>query len=187
MMLQSLCNFIKRTSIISAIGSSLMIITISQAGGPAPGTKAPVVNQQKDTFKPSDNRGKPVEAEPKTNDPIRRQPPIQQSETIESSSNMIKSDQVLITLRLINQTGAIIQYQVIGGPYLILGETSVVELSKLSTPITLTYQRPDGGLILVRPQSMSSKVLEVIFHPTEDLDLDTRSLNISAKGQISLN
>ncbi|MCL2923483.1 MAG: hypothetical protein MGF17_02340 [Trichodesmium sp. MAG_R04] len=61
---------------------------------------------------------------------------------------MIRSGQGLITLRLINQTGAIIQYQVIGGPYLILGETSVVELSGLSIPITLTYQLPDGGLIL---------------------------------------
>ena len=187
MMIQFLSNFIKRTSIISAIGSSLMIITISQAGGPAPGTKTPVVNQQKDTSKPSDNRGKTVEAELKTNDPKRRQSPTQHSETIESPPNMIMSGQDLITLRLINQTGAIIQYQVIGGPYLTLGETSVVELSELSIPITLTYQRPDGGLILVHPQSISSKVLEVIFYPTEDFDLDTKSLNISAKGQVSLN
>ena len=63
----------------------------------------------------------------------------------------------------------------------------MVELSKLSIPLTLTYQRPDGGLILVRYQSISPTVLEVIFHPTEDFDLDTNSLNISGKGQISLN
>ena len=60
-------------------------------------------------------------------------------------------------------------------------------LSEVPIPLTLTYQRPDGGLILVRPRNISSTVLEVIFHPTEDFDLDTNSLNISGKGQISLN
>ena len=187
MMIQSLSNFIKRTSIISTIGSSLMIITISQAGGPPTGTKTPVVNQQKGTSKTFDNREKPVEAETKTHNPKRPQPPTQHSETIESPPNMIRSGQGLITLRLINQTGAIIQYQVIGGPSLTLGETSVVELSGLSIPITLTYQRPDGGLILVRPQSIHSKVLEVIFDSTADFNLDTKSLNISAQGKLYLN
>ena len=187
MMIQSLSNFIKRTSIISTIGSSLMIITISQAGGLPTSTKTPVVNQQKGTSKTFDNREKPVEAETKTHNPKRPQPPTQHSETIESPPNMIRSGQGLITLRLINQTGAIIQYQVIGGPSLTLGETSVVELSGLSIPITLTYQRPDGGLILVRPQSIHSKVLEVIFDSTADFNLDTKSLNISAQGKLYLN
>ena len=187
MMIQSLSNFIKRTSIISTIGSSLMIITISQAGGLPTSTKTPVVNQQKGTSKTFDNREKPVEAETKTHNPKRPQPPTQHSETIESPPNMIRSGQGLITLRLINQTGAIIQYQVIGGPSLTLGKTSVVELSGLSIPITLTYQRPDGGLILVRPQSIHSKVLEVIFDSTADFNLDTKSLNISAQGKLYLN
>ena len=187
MMIQSLSNFIKRTSIISTIGSSLMIITISQAEGPPIGTKTPFVNQQKGTSKTFDNREKPVEAETKTHNQKSPQPPTQYSETLESPPNMIISGQGLITLRLINQTGAIIQYQVIGGPSLTLGETSVVELSGLSIPITLTYQRPDGGLILVRPQSIHSKVLDVIFDSTADFNLDTKSLNISAQGKLYLN
>ncbi|ABG52328.1 hypothetical protein Tery_3209 [Trichodesmium erythraeum IMS101] len=187
MMIQFLSNFIKRISIISVIGSNLMIITISQAGGPPPDTKPPIVNQQEDTSNSSNHRGKPVKVEPKTTKPTHRQSPTQQSETTDSPPDRIRSDLGLITLRLINQTGAIIEYQVIGGQYMTLGGTSVVELSKLSIPLTLTYQRPDGGLILVRYQSISPTVLEVIFHPTEDFDLDTNSLNISGKGQISLN
>lgn len=75
-MIQSLCNFIKRTSIISAIGSSLMIITISQAGGATTGTKTSIVNQQKGTSQPSDNREKPVEAETNTNNLTHPQLPI---------------------------------------------------------------------------------------------------------------
>ena len=186
-MIQFLSNFIKRAPIISALGSSLMIITICEAGGPPPGTKPPVVNQQEDTSKPSNNRGKPVEAEPKTPGTTRRQPPTQESETTEPPPDRILSGQSVITLKLINKTGAIIEYQVIGGRYLTLGKTSVATLSEVPIPLTLTYQRPDGGLILVRPRNISSTVLEVIFHPTEDFDLDTNSLNISGKGQISLN
>ena len=181
-MIQFLSNFVKRTSIISAISSSLMIITISHAGGPPPGTKLPATNQQEDTSEPSGNRGKPVE-ESDTTEPTRRQPPPR----FPRPTDRMRSVQGLITLRLINRTGAIIEYQVIGGRHLILGETSVVELPELPIPLTLTYQRPDGGLLLVSPRRVSSRVLEVIFHPTEDFDLDSKSLNIGGKGRIFLN
>ncbi|MEM1169559.1 MAG: hypothetical protein AAGJ08_10895 [Cyanobacteria bacterium P01_H01_bin.35] len=193
MMIQFLSNFVKTTSIISAISSSLMIITISQAGGPPPGTNPPATNEQEDTSEPSGNRGKPVEVEPETTEPTRRQPPTQQSETTQpppefpEPASRVTPVEGFITLRLINQTGAVIGYQVIGGRHRILGESSVVELSELPIPVTLTYQRPDGGLLLVSPRRISSGVLEVIFNPTEDFDLDSKSLNISAKGRIFLN
>ncbi|WP_143437750.1 hypothetical protein [Hydrocoleum sp. CS-953] len=193
MMIQFLSNFVKTTSIISAIGSSLMIITISHAGGPPPGTKPPATNQQEDTSEPSGNRGKPVEVEPENTEPTRRQPPTQQPETTQpppqfpEPAGRVTPVEGIITLRLINQTGAVIGYQVIGGRHRILGESSVVELSELPIPLTLTYQRPDGGLLLVRPQRISSRVLEVIFNPTEDFDLDTKSLNITGKGGVFLN
>lgn len=192
-MIQFLSNFVKTTSIISAISSSLMIITISQAGGPPPGTNPPATNEQEDTSEPSGNRGKPVEVEPETTEPTRRQPPTQQSETTQpppefpEPASRVTPVEGFITLRLINQTGAVIGYQVIGGRHRILGESSVVELSELPIPVTLTYQRPDGGLLLVSPRRISSGVLEVIFNPTEDFDLDSKSLNISAKGRIFLN
>ncbi len=192
-MIQFLSNFVKRTFIISGIGSSLMIITISQAGGPPPGTKPPASNQQEDTSEPSGNRGKPVEVEPETTEPTRRQPPTQQSETTQpppqfpEPAGRVTPVEGFITLRLINQTGAVIGYQVIGGRHRTLGETSVVELSELPIPLTLTYQRPDGGLLLVRPRSISPRLLEVIFNPTEDFNLDTKSLNITGKGGVFLN
>ena len=216
MMIQYLSNFLKRTPIISALGISLMIITISQAGGPPLGTtkpptevesetieptrrQPPAANQQEDTSEPSGKRGKPVEVEPETTEPTRRQspnmdrPPSQQSETIEpppkfpEPAGRVTPVEGLITLRLINQTDAVINYQVIGGRHRTLGERSVVELSELPIPLTLTYQRPDGGLLIVRSQGISPRVLEVIFNATEDFDLDTKSLNITGRGGVFLN
>lgn len=198
-MTQFFSKFVKKTSIISAIGSSLMIVTISQAGGPPTGTKPPAAERQEDTSEPSSDRGKPVEVEPETTEPTRRQspnidrPPTQQSETTQplpqfpEPAGRVTPIEGLITLRLINQTGAVIEYQVIGGRHRILGETSVVELSELPIPLTLTYQRSDGGLLIVRPRSISPTLLEIIFNPTEDFDLDTKSLNITGKGGVFLN
>ncbi len=186
-MIQFFSNLVKRTSIISAIGSSLMIITISQAGGPPPGTNPPTTNQQEPTFEPSGDRGKPVEVEPEGTEPTRRQPLTQPPPEFPKPAGRVMPVEGFITLRLINQTGAVIGYQVIGGRHRTLGETSVVELSELPIPLTLTYQRPDGGLLLVNPRSISPRLLEVIFHPTENFDLDTKSLNITGKGGVVLN
>ena len=179
-MIQFLSNskFIQKVPIITAFSSSLMIviIAVSQAGGPPPGTTKP-----------------PTEVESETTEPTRRQPPTQESETTEpppqfpEPAGRVTPGEGIITLRLINQTDAVINYQVIGGRHRTLGERSVAELSELPIPLTLTYQRPDGGLLLVSPRGISSRVLEVRFNATEDFSLDTKSLNISGKGGVFLN
>ena len=213
-MIQFLSNskFIQKVPIITAFSSSLMIviIAVSQAGGPPPGTtkpptevesetteptrrQPPSANQQEDNSEPSGNRGKPAEVESETTEPTRRQPPTQESETTEpppkfpEPAGRVTPGEGIITLRLINQTDAVINYQVIGGRHRTLGERSVAELSELPIPLTLTYQRPDGGLLLVSPRGISSRVLEVRFNATEDFSLDTKSLNISGKGGVFLN
>ncbi|MGK7921973.1 MAG: hypothetical protein AB4080_18415 [Trichodesmium sp.] len=174
----------------------------------------PETNQQEDNSEPSGDMEKPTEVESQRNEPTRRQrpganqqtevesqrneptrrqPPTQESETTEpppkfpEPAGRVTPGEGIITLRLINQTDAVINYQVIGGRYRTLGERSVVELSELPIPLTLTYQRPDGGLLLVSPQGISSRVLEVRFNATEDFSLDSKSLNISGKGGVFLN
>ncbi len=166
-MIQSLPKFVRKTSIISSVCSSLIIglITISQAGGPPPGTTKP-----------------PTQA-----------PSTQQSETTPSlprfpePASRVRPSNGRSTLRLINHTNAVVEYQVIGGPHRTLGETAVVELYELPIPLTITYQRSDGGLLLVNPRNISPRVLEVRFNTTEDFDLDTKSLNINSRGRILLN
>lgn len=226
MIQQYLPKFVKNTSVISAICSSLMtgLITMSQAGGPPPGTtkpptqpsteestevesetteptrrQRPGANQQEDNSEPPTGGGKPAEVESETTEPTRRQPPTTesaptpQSETTEpppkfpEPAGRVAPVENLTTLRLINQTDAVISYQVIGGRHRTLGERSVVELSELPVPLTLTYQRSDGGLLLVRPRGISPGVLEVRFNATEDFDLDTKSLNINGRGGVFLN
>ena len=159
----------------------------------------PGVNQQEDSSEPPADSGKPVEVEPEPTKPTPSQPPTTEtpatpkSETTQpppkfpEPAGRVTPVENLTTLRLINQTDAVITYQVIGGQYRTLGERSVVELSKLPIPLTLTYQRSDGGLLLVRPQSVSPGVLEIRFNATEDFDLDTKSLNITGRGGVFLN
>ena len=157
----------------------------------------PGTNQQEDSSEPPPNVGKPVEET--ITEPTRRQPPnttnpaTRQLQTTEpppkfpEPAGRVTPVESLTTLRLINQTDAVIRYQVIGGRYRTLGERSVVELSELPIPLTLTYQRSDGGLLLVRPRGVSPGLLEVRFNATEDFDLDTKSLNISGRGGVFLN
>lgn len=159
----------------------------------------PASNQQEGTSEPSGSQGKPVEAEPEKTGPIRRQPPnvgnpVNQQQDINQTppqfpepAGRVTPVEGLITLRLINQTDAVIKYQVIGGRHRTLGERSVAELYELPIPLTLTYQRPDGGLLLVSPQGISPGVLEVRFNSTENFDLDTKSLNITGTGGVFLN
>ncbi|NET14257.1 MAG: hypothetical protein F6K08_16180 [Okeania sp. SIO1H6] len=192
------------------------LITVALAGGPPPGTTKPPTQpstgkpteveenteprrRQPPASQPSGGQEKPVEAEPERSEPRRRQPPNvgnpggQQQEINQippqfpEPAGRVTPVEGLITLRLINHTDAVIRYQVIGGRHRTLGERSVVEIYELPVPLTLTYQRPDGGLLLVSPRGISPRVLEVRFNSTENFDLDTKSLNITGTGGVFLN
>ncbi len=160
----------------------------------------PAANQQEDSSDSTVNRGKPVEVESETTEESTndRQSTTEPAATPKSEpgqpppkfpepAGRVSPVENLTTLRLINQTDAVITYQLIGGRYRTLGERSVVELSELSVPLTLTYQRSDGGLLLVNPRGISPGVLEVRFNATEDFDLDSKSLNINGRGGVFLN
>jgi hypothetical protein len=83
----------------------------------------------------------------------------------------------------------VINYQVVGVTQpRTLGEQSEILLTSLKTPITLTYQRPDGGLLLVRPQATAMPgMLQVSFGATTDLGADTKSMEVQADGKVILN
>ncbi|MGC9527734.1 MAG: hypothetical protein ACP5D7_19545 [Limnospira sp.] len=93
-----------------------------------------------------------------------------------------------VTLRLVNSTNTVVEYQVVGGTrQRILGQQSETVLERLPIPLNLTYQRGDAGLLLVRPRAVEDGVLEVRFNVTDDLDFDTKSLNINEQGTVFLN
>ena len=94
-----------------------------------------------------------------------------------------------VAIKLVNTTNAIINYQVVGVTQpRTLGEQSEILLNNLKAPLTLTYQRPDGGLLLVRPQATAMQgMLQVSFGATTDLGVDTKSMEVQEDGKVILN
>lgn len=93
----------------------------------------------------------------------------------------------VVTLKLINNANVPIKYQLIGGTREEwLAQNATIQIQG-SPPVTLTYRRQDGGLLLVRPKQTSPGVLEVQFQVTNDLDIDTKALNITETGSVFLN
>lgn len=94
-----------------------------------------------------------------------------------------------VNVKLINDSGAIITYQVIGdtAPRSLQGKSDVT-LQALNAPVTVTFQRDDGGLLTVTPQPSSEPgVLEVRFKETTDVVQDRNALRIEGNGSVFLN
>ncbi|QSJ17187.1 hypothetical protein JYQ62_37055 [Nostoc sp. UHCC 0702] len=94
-----------------------------------------------------------------------------------------------VNIRLRNDTGANVTYEVIGdtAPRSLQGKSDVT-LQNLSAPVTVTFQREDGGLLLVTPQASSEPgVLEVTFQEATDIRTDRRAIRIEPNGSVYLN
>lgn len=94
-----------------------------------------------------------------------------------------------VNVRLVNDTAAPITYQAIGdtAPRILPGKSQVL-LQRLVTPTTVTFQRQDNGLLMVRTQpSSQAGVLEVRLNETTDLQMDTKAMSIQQNGQVFLN
>jgi hypothetical protein len=91
-------------------------------------------------------------------------------------------------LRLVNQTYTDITYQVVGDtePRTLSGRNDVT-LRTLRAPVTITFQRPDRGLLLVSPQASEAGSLEVTLTETTDLDVDKSAMTIQETGDVFLN
>jgi len=95
-----------------------------------------------------------------------------------------------VNVRFINDTGARITYQVIGDtePRSLEGKANVM-LQDISAPVTVTFQREDGGLLSVTPQASTEQpgMLEVTFDETTDVSQDTKAMRIQQNGSVYLN
>lgn len=94
-----------------------------------------------------------------------------------------------VNVKLVNQTGAPINYEVIGetNQRSLLGQSSVL-LQELNTPRTLTFRRQDGGLLMVSPRmSKTPGMLVVTFTATTDLGMDKTAMTIQNNGNVFLN
>ncbi|MEG4083014.1 hypothetical protein [Microcoleus sp. POL10_C6] len=184
----------KKISLLVATCGGLLVslATLSQAGGPPPQQGKPV-SQPAET--PSET---PAATEEPVSEPTPAASPspsgMPSTPTDAPPRFPLPSARVTpaeggIVIKLVNTTNAVINYQIVGVTQpRTLGEQSEILLQTLPVPITLTYQRPDGGLVLVRPQATAMPgMLQVSFGATTEVAADTKSLEIQEDGRVFLN
>ncbi|MEG3847816.1 hypothetical protein QT971_15065 [Microcoleus sp. herbarium19] len=187
----------KKISFLAATCGGLLVslATLGQAGGPPPQQGKPV---SQPTPAATPGTGKPVsEPSPAATPSPAASPrpngmPAAPQDTparFPMPSGRVMPADGMVAIKLVNTTNAIINYQVIGvTPPRTLGEQSEILLKNIKVPITLTYQRADGGLLLVNPQATATPgMLQVSFGATTDLGADTKSMEVQEDGKVILN
>ncbi|MEA5622737.1 hypothetical protein [Nostoc sp. UHCC 0251] len=94
-----------------------------------------------------------------------------------------------VNIRLVNDTATNVTYQVIGdtAPRSLSGKSDVT-LQSLSAPVTVTFQREDGGQLTVTPQiSSEAGSLEVRFNEATDVAQGRSTMRIEQNGSLFLN
>ena len=176
----------KKTSLLAATCGGLLVsfATLSQAGGPPPQQGKPV-SQPAETEEPA-SQPTPAASPGFSGMPST---PTDATPRFPMPSARVTPAEGMIVIKLVNTTNAVINYQIVGvTQQRTLGEQSEIVLKSIQVPITLTYQRPDGGLLQVRPQATAMPgMLQVSFGATTDLATDTKSLEIQEDGKVILN
>lgn len=175
----------KRVSLTGAICGVLIGLPAMSQVNPNPsifreppynrGSSAPMLNPN------PQNSGSPV-VTPDIQPPLpeQQQPP---------SAVVVPLKDGTVTVTLVNETGASINYQVIGdtNQRSLQGKSNAL-LQALKTPVTLTFRRQDGGLLKVTPQaSPEPGTLEVRFTEATDLGTDRSTMRIQSTGAVFLN
>ena len=94
-----------------------------------------------------------------------------------------------VNVSLVNDTAANVTYQVIGdtAPRSLQGK-SYVTLQGLQAPVTVTFEREDGGQLTVTPQpSSESGSLEVRFNEATNAAQGRSAMRIERNGSVFLN
>ncbi|OCR00780.1 hypothetical protein BCD67_23900 [Oscillatoriales cyanobacterium USR001] len=152
---------------VAALSGSLLVSlsTISLAGGPPP-------------------QGKPV-AQPNST-PAAPQTTIPPKFPLPSAR--VAPSEGALTIKLVNNTNVVINYQIVGQMQeRSLEKGAEIQLTNLKTPLNITYQRQDGGLLMASPKATNPQLLEVSFSATDNFSADTKSMNIQADGIVFLN
>lgn len=93
-----------------------------------------------------------------------------------------------VNIKLINTTKAAVTYQVVGDTdqRTLTGDADVT-LQGITTPVTVTLVREDGGLLKVSPQAASTGLLEVTLDETTSLDESDSTMRVQQDGIVLLN
>ena len=94
-----------------------------------------------------------------------------------------------VNIKLVNNTAANITFQVIGdtAPRSLQGKSDVT-LQRLKAPVTVTFERQDGGQLIVTPQAASEPGnLEVTFKEATNATQGRSTMRIERNGLVFLN
>ncbi|MEH1769207.1 MAG: hypothetical protein V7L27_31215 [Nostoc sp.] len=95
----------------------------------------------------------------------------------------------MVNVRLVNETAANVTFQVIGdtAPRSLQGKSDVT-LQNLKAPVTVTFEREDGGQLIVTPQGSSEPgSLEVTFKEATNATQGRSAMRIERNGSVFLN
>ncbi|MHC5598740.1 MAG: hypothetical protein ACYTXC_22840 [Nostoc sp.] len=107
----------------------------------------------------------------------------------EASSATIALANGTVNVTLVNDTAANVTFQVIGdtAPRSLQGK-SYVTLQGLRAPVTVTFEREDGGQLIVTPQASSDAgSLEVTFKEATNASQGRSAMRIERNGSVFLN
>lgn len=179
------------------LSASLLVSlsTIAFAGGPPPQSKPAAAPATTEPASQEPAKAQPATTQPNATPAAPQATPQTPAQTMAAPARFplpsarVEPSEGVVTIKLVNTTNALISYQVVGDTQpRTLGEQSEIQLKGLKTPVTITYQREDGGLLMVRPQATATPgFLQVSFSATTDLSVDTKSLNVQAEGGVFLN
>ena len=182
---------------LGVISASLLVSlsTIAFAGGPPPQGKPAAAPATTEPASQEPAKAQPATTQPNATPAAPQATPQTPAQTMAAPARFplpsarVEPSEGVVTIKLVNTTNALISYQVVGDTQpRTLGEQSEIQLKGLKTPVTITYQREDGGLLMVRPQATATPgFLQVSFSATTDLSVDTKSMNVQAEGGVFLN
>ncbi|MEH1789362.1 MAG: hypothetical protein V7L23_28225 [Nostoc sp.] len=95
----------------------------------------------------------------------------------------------MVNVRLVNNTATNVTFQVIGdtAPRSLQGKSDVT-LQNLKAPVTVTFEREDGGQLIVTPQGSSEPgSLEVTFKEATNATQGRSAMRIERSGSVFLN
>ena len=115
------------------------------------------------------------------------QPPLPEQQQAPSTQIALANGRV--NIRLVNDTGTEVTYEVIGDtPARSLAGKSDTMLRNLNAPVTMTFFRPDGGLTEATVQpSAETGMIEVRLNETTDVQQDKNTVRIQEDGTVFLN
>ncbi len=92
-----------------------------------------------------------------------------------------------VAVEIINRTNTSITYEAIGETRdrtLVGGEEAM--LMDLQIPLTVTFERPDGGLIQARPEIIAPGEIRIYLDEAKSLDSDISNMRIEPNGNMYL-